>query len=316
MLKTFLVGCACLAPLAFAAAAHAQPGGPPGAPTGSTSPAATATPSPPTPTSPTQSTAAPQQGSTVTEVVVTAQKRVQNLQDVPVVVQVVNTKQLQDAHVRDIKDLTTLTSGLTVTSTGSNASTTARIRGIGTVSDNIGLEDQVGIVIDGVERPRNGVAFNDLGELSDIEVLKGPQGTLFGANTTAGVIAITSARPSFDFGANAEADFGNYGYRGGSVAVTGPIAGDTLAGRLYIAGRERDGFYRVDDAQGSPPPRLNDEHLYTIRGQLLWKPTSDFDANLIAGLHQAQRPHGRLRADPERRRIAGAERHHPRRDAP
>ncbi|MGC1303019.1 MAG: TonB-dependent receptor [Caulobacteraceae bacterium] len=219
--------------------------------------------------------------STVTEVVVTAQKRAQNLQDVPVVVTVVNTKQLQDANVRDIKDLTVLTPGLTVTSTGSEASTSARIRGIGTVSDNIGLEDQVGIVIDGVERPRNGVAFNDLGELADIEVLKGPQGTLFGANTTAGVIAVTSARPSFNFGGTAEATTGNYGMYGGSASVTGPLFGDTVAGRLYIAGRSRDGFYQVNNAQGPDLPRLNDEHLYTIRGQILWQPNSDFDVNFI-----------------------------------
>jgi iron complex outermembrane recepter protein len=248
-------------------------------------PAATATPSPaaPAPAAPTGKASAtpPTNSSTVTEVVVTAQKRAQNLQDVPVVVTVLNTKQLQDANIRDIKDLTVLTPGLTVTSTGSEASTTARIRGIGTVSDNIGLEDQVGIVIDGVERPRNGVAFNDLGELADVEVLKGPQGTLFGANTTAGVIAVTSARPSFDFGGTAEATTGNYGAWGGAASVTGPLLGDTLAGRLYIAGRTRDGFYQVDNASGGPLPRLNDEHLYTIRGQLLWQPNSDFDVNFI-----------------------------------
>ena len=279
MLKMLLAGCACLAPLALAAAANAQAGPSPGsAGPGPT----TATPSPPAPGQPTRSITSAQEGSTVTEVVVTAQKRVQNLQDVPVVVTVVNTKQLQDANVHDIKDLTILTSGLTVTSTGSDTSTTARIRGIGTVSDNIGLEDQVGIVIDGVERPRNGVAFNDLGELSDIEVLKGPQGTLFGANATAGVILVNSARPSFAPGADAEADFGNYSSRGGSASVTGPIFGDTLAGRLYIAGRSRDGFYHVDNPEGPSPPGQGDEHLYTARGQLLWKPTPTFDVNFIA----------------------------------
>ncbi len=222
------------------------------------------------------------QQTMVGEVIVTAQKRVQRLQDVPVVVTALNQQQLQDAGVRDIKDLTALTPGLTVTSTGSEASTTARIRGVGTVSDNIGLEDSVGVYIDGVYRPRNGVAFNDLGELSDVEVLKGPQGTLFGKNTTAGVIQITSMRPQFTFGAQGEATFSNYSGYGGSVSVTGPIVGDQLAGRIYLADRQRDGYYSVISPPGSSLSRQNDEHLFTVRGQLLFKPNADFDINFIA----------------------------------
>lgn len=129
---------------------------------------------------------------TVDSIVVTAQKREQNLQDVPVVVTAVGAKLLQDTGVRDIKDLTILTPGLTVTSTFSEASTTARVRGVGTVGDNPGLESSVGIVIDGIYRPRNGVSFGDLGEMERIEVLKGPQGTLFGKNTSAGVISVVT----------------------------------------------------------------------------------------------------------------------------
>ena len=91
---------------------------------------------------------------TVDEIVVTAQKREQNLQDVPIVVTTLSQETLQDAGVRDIKDLQILTPGLTVTSTSSEASTTARIRGVGTVGDNPGLESSVGVVIDGVYRPR------------------------------------------------------------------------------------------------------------------------------------------------------------------
>ena len=86
--------------------------------------------------------------------------------------------------------------GLIVTSTSNEACTTARIRGIGTVGDNPGLESSVGVVIDGVYRPRNGVGFGDLGELERIEVLKGPQGTLFGKNTSAGVINVVTKKPT------------------------------------------------------------------------------------------------------------------------
>mgnify|MGYP003863754327 CR=1 FL=1 len=105
-----------------------------------------------------------QETLTVDSIVVTAQKREQNLQDVPVVVTAIGAKLLQDTGVKDIKDLTILTPGLTVTSTTSEASTTARVRGVGTVGDNPGLESSVGVVIDGVYRSRNGVGFGDLGE--------------------------------------------------------------------------------------------------------------------------------------------------------
>ena len=217
------------------------------------------------------------QPRSVDELVVTAQKRVQNLQDVPIVVTAVNAQQLQDAGVRDIKDLTVLTPGLTVTTTGSNTSTTARIRGIGTVGDNVGLESSVGVVIDGVYRPRNGVAFSDLGDMERIEVLKGPQGTLFGKNTSAGVINNITKRPSFSLGANSEITVGNFDTVGAALSLTGPIYGDKVAGRIYLAGRSRSGFY---ENAGNSPHSTNDQDFYTARGQLLLQPTESFDINL------------------------------------
>lgn len=213
-------------------------------------------------------------GATVDEIVVTAQMREQSLQDVPVVVTSVNAQQLQDAGVRDIKDLTIVAPGLTVTSTSSSAVTTARIRGIGTVGDNPGLESSVGVVIDGVYRPRNGVAFSDLGETERIEVLKGPQGTLFGKNTTAGVINIITKRPSFDLGATSEAQVTNFEGFGGSISVTGPLLAEKLAARLYVAARERDGYYKTAG------PNNNDQDFYTGRAQLLFTPTDTFDVNV------------------------------------
>ncbi|MEY3448573.1 MAG: hypothetical protein RL749_189 [Verrucomicrobiota bacterium] len=161
------------------------------------------------------------QGSpqTIDDIIVTAQKREQNLQDVPIVVTSLSAETLQDAGVRDIKDLQILTPGMTVTSTSSEASTTARIRGVGTVGDNPGLESSVGVVIDGVYRSRNSVGFGDLGEMSRIEVLKGPQGTLFGKNTSAGVINIITEAPSFTPEFNGELNVGNYGAMGASGSV-------------------------------------------------------------------------------------------------
>ena len=220
--------------------------------------------------------------TTIDDIIVTAQKREQSLQDVPIVVTTLSQTLLDDAGVKDIKDLQILTPGMTVTSTQSEASTTVRIRGAGTVGDNPGLESSVGIVIDGVYRSRNSVGFGDLGELSRIEVLKGPQGTLFGKNTSAGVINIITAQPSFEPGIEAELTGGNFGAIGGSVSVTGPLS-EQVAGRLFVAKRQRDGFYNVDVGDG---PRTNTEDqtqdYWTARGQLLILPSDSASIRLIA----------------------------------
>lgn len=220
--------------------------------------------------------------TTVDDIIVTAQKREQNLQDVPIVVTSLSQEVLEDAGVRDIKDLQILTPGMTVTSTSSEASTTARIRGVGTVGDNPGLESSVGVVIDGVYRSRNSVGFGDLGELQRIEVLKGPQGTLFGKNTSAGVINIITEAPSFTPGFNADLTVGNYGAMAASGSVTGPIS-DTLAFRLYAGRRVRDGFMEIDTGDG---PRTNtddnNQDFGTVRGQLLWLPNDNTSVRFIA----------------------------------
>jgi len=220
-------------------------------------------------------------GEPTFEVIVTAQKREQNLQDVPVVVTAVSEQLLHDTGVKDIKDLTVLTPGLLVTSSSSEVSTTARIRGIGTVGDNPGLESSVGIVIDGVYRPRNGVSFGDLGEMERIEVLKGPQGTLFGKNTTAGVINVVSKKPTFTPSSKAEMTFGNYNDLELAASVNGPLS-DAVAGRLYAAVRKRDGFLDITTNGGQ---RLEDDDgnrsFYTLRGQLLFNINEDVELRLV-----------------------------------
>ncbi len=218
----------------------------------------------------------------LSEVTVTAQKRSENIQDVPISVIALSGQQLQDSGVTDIKNMTVLTPGLTVTSTTSENSTTARIRGVGTVGDNPGLESSVGIVIDGVYRPRNGVGFGNLGEIEQIEVLEGPQGELFGKNNDAGVINITTKRPSMTFGAVAEATYGNFNDREISGSVTGPLSSSS-AGRLYVGWQKAEGWMRVDDGPGpNTNNRSNDRNVYTLRGQYLIKPTDDISFLAIA----------------------------------
>jgi len=217
----------------------------------------------------------------IEEIVVTAQKREQSLQDVPIVVTTVSGQLLKDAGVKDIRDLTVLTPGLTVTSTANESVVTARVRGVGTVGDNPGLESSVGVVIDGVYRPRNGVSFGDLGQVSRIEVLKGPQGTLFGKNTSAGVINVISAGPTRDFQAEGEATYGNYDAIGVTGSVSGPLS-EQVSAKLFAGFRDRDGYQSIFTGPGPrTKTRDNDQHFYTVRGQLLFEPTSDVSLRII-----------------------------------
>jgi iron complex outermembrane receptor protein len=220
--------------------------------------------------------------TTLTEIIVTAQKREQNIQDVPISVIALSAQQLKEGGVSDIKNLQALVPGLTVTSTTSENVTTARIRGIGTVGDNPGLESSVGVVIDGVYRPRNGVGFGDLGEIEQIEVLEGPQGELFGKNNDAGVINIVTKRPSSTFGATAEVTGGNYNDREINASVTGPL-GDIAAARFYAGYQKRDGFLDVNTGLGpNGDNRTDNRNLYTMRGQFLVTPSDAVNFLFIA----------------------------------
>src|SRR6218665_3937805 len=121
-------------------------------------------------------------------IVVTATGRRQILQDVPLAVTAVGGQAMQNSGATDIRQLNQLAPSLLVSSTGTEANGSARIRGIGTVGDNPGLESSVAVFIDGVYRSRSGIGLNELGDVERIEVLRGPQGTLFGRNASAGLI--------------------------------------------------------------------------------------------------------------------------------
>ena len=211
----------------------------------------------------------------IEEIVVTATKRDQSLQEVPIAVSAYDGDTLRRAGVSDIRDLQQLSPTLVLTSTQSEtAGTTARIRGVGTTGDNLGLESSVAIFVDGVYRNRNSVALTDLGDVERIEVLRGPQGTLFGKNASAGLIHVITKGPDLEeFGGYAEGscrDFDEYRLGAG---VNGPIIEDALGFRLDGSWTERDGF--IDDiANGT---NYNDRDRYMVRGQLaepsatIWK---------------------------------------------
>ena len=211
-----------------------------------------------------------------TDIVVVAQGRAQQLADVPLAISAVNAESLQNSGANDIRQLNQVAPSLMVSSTGSEANGSARIRGIGTVGDNPGLESSVAVFIDGVYRSRSGIGLNELGEIERVEVLRGPQGTLFGRNASAGLIHIISKKPSFTFGATGEATYGNYDYFRVAGGVTGPIT-DTIAARLDGVYVKRDGFY--NDVNNDKD--INNRNRYFVRGQLLFEPNDDLSVRLI-----------------------------------
>ena len=211
------------------------------------------------------------------EIVVTAQGRTQLLSDVPVAISAVNAETLQNSGANDIRQLNQVAPSLLVSSTGSEANGSARIRGIGTVGDNPGLESSVPVFIDGVYRSRSGIGLNELGEIDRVEVQRGPQGTLGGRNSSAGLISIYSKKPSFTFGGTGELTYGNYEFMRAATSFTGPIT-EQLAFRVDGVYVKRDGFY-TDDRNGRD---VNNRDRYFLRGQLLFEPTDELSVRLIA----------------------------------
>jgi len=214
------------------------------------------------------------------DIVITATRRASPLAEVPLAVSAVTAQSLQNTGGNDIRQLNQLVPSLLISSTGSEANATARIRGIGTQGDNPGLESSVAVFIDGVYRSRTGAGLTDLGDIERIEVLRGPQGTLFGRNASAGLLNIVSRSPSFKYGASGEVSYGNYDYWRLSGRVTGPIS-STLAASLDGVYVKRDGFLSSVNTNGQEVGRVNDRDRYFLRGQLLFEPTSDLSIRLI-----------------------------------
>ena len=210
-------------------------------------------------------------------IVVTAQGREQNLADVPVAISAVSSETLENSGTSDIRELNQVAPSLLVSSTGNEANGSARIRGIGTVGDNPGLESSVAVFVDGVYRSRSGNALSELGPLDRIEILRGPQGTLGGRNSSAGMISIYTAAPEFDFGGYANFTYGNYDAVRVEGGVNAPL-GDTVAARVDGVFFRRDGFYNdvVNDTD------VNNRDRYLVRAQALFEPSDSLSFRLVA----------------------------------
>ena len=211
------------------------------------------------------------------EITVTATKRQQTLQEIPVAVSVVQAEELKESQVLEIKDLQFLVPSLKVTQLQSSGNTNFIIRGFGNGANNVGIEPSVGVFIDGVYRSRTASAINDLPNLERIEVLRGPQSTLFGKNASAGIISVITAKPNLDaLEGSASLTVGDYSQVIVKGDVNGPLS-DTVGFSLSGSFNQRDGYY--DNLAGGDA--LGDIDRYGLRGQLYFLASDNLEFRII-----------------------------------
>jgi len=209
-------------------------------------------------------------------IIVSATKRNTTLQETPVAVTVTTSDVIEKAQILDIKDLQSVVPTFRVSQLNNTANTSFAIRGFGNGGNNIGIEPAVGVFIDGVYRSRAAAAIGDLPKLERVEVLSGPQSTLFGKNASAGVVSVVTAKPDFETNGYIEAGAGNFGLFNGKGYISGGITED-IAVSLGGGFQNRDGYF-TNLAEASD---FNDLKRFNLRGQVLWVPSDNAEFRLI-----------------------------------
>jgi outer membrane receptor protein involved in Fe transport len=217
-------------------------------------------------------------------IIVTATRRAQDVQDIPLAVTAISPQQLETQRVVNIQQIAALAPSFTASQAQlASGSVVLRVRGIGTTSNNIGFESAVGIFVDGAYQSRPGVALSEFVDVERVEVLRGPQGTLFGRNTSAGALNITNVRPDVtEFGGFINAEYGNFNEMSLQGAINVPLAKDTVAMRVTGAWRKRDGFLTVNDSLGRKVGETNTADQWLLRGQIGWDTESGIRGRIIA----------------------------------
>jgi iron complex outermembrane receptor protein len=221
------------------------------------------------------------------EIVVTSRRRTEVLQDVPIPISVIGGKQIEESGAFNVNRVKELVPSVQFYSSNPR-NTTLNIRGLGSTFGltNDGIDPGVGFYVDGVYYARPAAGTLDFIDVERIEVLRGPQGTLFGKNTSSGAISITTRKPSFTPGASFESSFGNYGYIQAKASITGALT-KKIAGRLSFSGTQRDGL--IENVRTLK--NTNDLNNLGFRGQLLFQPTENLSI-LLAADNSRQRPDG------------------------
>ena len=225
---------------------------------------------------------AQQESAMLEEIVITATKRATTLQEAPVAVSVLQGEELQQSQVLDVKDLQFLVPSLRVTQLQTSGNTNFLIRGFGNGANNAGIEPSVGVFVDGVYRSRSASALADLPNLERIEVLRGPQSTLFGKNASAGVISVVTAKPSLDdVTGSASLTVGDYSQVVAKGDVSGPLS-ETVGFSLSGSVNQRDGYY--ENLAGGDA--LGELDRWGVRGQLLFVPSDSTEIRFIADMEE------------------------------
>jgi iron complex outermembrane receptor protein len=215
------------------------------------------------------------------EIVVTAQKRSENVQDVPVAVSVLSGERLAEASRPSIESAAQMVPSLNFLKSGTTLNQTIFLRGVGTATFSIAGEPSVSTVVDGVVYSRSGEAFSDMVDVAQMEVLRGPQGTLFGKNASAGVINITTQMPKMEFGGSVEASYFDRNEFRLKGAVNLPL-GQDLAARLTGFYGEYDGNIRNTTTN----EWVNGYKHWGVRGQFLYEPSDDLRLYLAADYYK------------------------------
>jgi iron complex outermembrane receptor protein len=218
-------------------------------------------------------------GGALAEVTVSAERYGATVQTTPVAVTALSTEVLADRKVTSVQDVGAQIPGIVITpSTGSSNSARIVLRGAGQEQGGINFDPAVGVYIDNVYQPRINGSFFDFFDIERLEVLRGPQGTLYGRNTSGGAIKLESRRPSFEWTTNGELTAGRWDTRDGKLFVSGPIVADKLAFSASGVMRNRDGFLWGP----AYDRRIGDMDRRAERLRLLFTPTEKVDVNLSA----------------------------------
>ena len=217
------------------------------------------------------------------EIIVTATRRAESIQDVPIAVTAILPEDLEKQGVVNITNLSSVAPSFAVSNAQiASGSVVLRIRGVGTTSNNIGFESAVGIFVDGAYQSRPGVALGEFVDVERVEVLRGPQGTLFGRNTSAGALNITNVRPNLDeFEGFVNATYGNHDHKSVQGAVNIPLAEGKVAARLTGALRNRDGYVDVQNAAGDKIGESNATDQYYLRAQIGFEGEENWKGRIV-----------------------------------
>lgn len=221
------------------------------------------------------------------EVVISSRRRKETAQDVPIPISVIGGKLIEESGAFNVNRLKELVPTVQLYSSNPR-NTTLNVRGLGSTFGltNDGIDPGVGFYVDGVYYARPAATTLDFIDIEQVEVLRGPQGTLFGKNTTAGAFNISTRAPSFKPGGAFEVSYGNYGFIQAKASITGPL-GKKLAGRISFSGTQRDGL--LYNVRTEKP--VNDLNNLGVRGQLLFTPSDRVKITLIGDVSE-QRPDG------------------------